>query len=179
MPGKRGDCRLKLYRKSHSKKTIASIEFSNQVRCPICDLIIHSFAVKGRHFNERAVLLKHQNSSLRCGIEFPVAPDTSSYPFENYSEAGDFEVDSEEKQVLKPVILNLEELNLPYKRKAIFQLSSEEAHELSIEGNLEQLDIDSVKGDDSIFDLQRKFAHLYSTKKISSSVWSATFTNTW
>ena len=165
MPGKRGDCRLKLYRKSHSKKTIASIEFANQVRCPICDLIIHSFAVKGRHFNERAVLLKHQNSSLRCGIEFPVAPDTSSYPFENYSEAGDFEVELEEKQVLKPVILNLEELNLPYKRKAIFQLSSEEAHELSIEGNLEQLDIDSVRGDDSIFDLQRKFAHLYSTKK--------------
>jgi hypothetical protein len=54
---------------------------------------------------------------------------------------------------------------LPYKRKALFQLSSEEAHELSIEGTLEQLDVDALRGDDSIFELQRKYVDLYSTKK--------------
>ena len=92
---------------------------------------------------------------MRCGKNLPVAPDTSCYDLDHYSDAGDIDLDLEEKQVLKPVILNLEELNLPYKRKAIFQLSSEEAHELSLEGILDQLDIDAVKGDDSIFDLQR------------------------
>ena len=49
------------------------------------------------------------------------------------------------------MILNLEELNLPYKRKSLFQLSSEEAHDLSIEGTLEQLDVDVLRGDDSRF----------------------------
>ena len=39
------------------------------------------------------------------------------------------------------MILNLEELNLPYKIKALFQFSSEEAHDLSIKGTLEQLDV--------------------------------------
>ena len=165
MPGKRGDSRLKVYRKAHNKKAITSIEHAKQVRCPICDLSIHSFAVKGKYFNEKTVILKHQKSSLRCGKNLPVASYTSFDQLDHYSDAGDFDLDFEEKQVLKPVILNLEELNLPYKRKAIFQLSSEEAHELSLEEILDQLDIDVVKGDDSIFELQRKFAYLYSTKK--------------
>ena len=53
MPGKRGDSRLKVYRKAHNKKAITSIEHAKQVRCPICDLSIHSFAVKGKYFNEK------------------------------------------------------------------------------------------------------------------------------
>jgi len=67
MPGKRGYSRLKVYRKSNNKRSIASIEISKQVRCLTCDLSIHCFAVKGKHFNEKAVLLRHQNSSLFCG----------------------------------------------------------------------------------------------------------------
>ena len=63
------------------------------------------------------------------------------------------------------MILNLEELNLPYKRKALFQFSFEEAHDLSIEVTLEQLDVDVLRGDDSRFELQRKYVDHYSTKK--------------
>jgi len=166
MPGKRGDSRLKVYRKSNNKRSIASIEISKQVRCPICDLCIHSFAVKGKHFNEKAVLLRHQNSSLFCGKDIALSVPEVNYDFapENFSEVGDFDVDVDETHDLKPVVLNLEELNLPYKRKALFQLSSEEAHELSIEGTLEQLDVDVLRGDDSIFELQRKYVDVYSTK---------------
>ena len=165
MPGKRGDSRLKVYRNANNKRSIASIEHSKQVRCPICDLSIHSFAVKGKHFNEKAVLLRHQNSSLFCGKAIPLEAHLDCYDFapDNVSDVGD--VDYAERQGLKPVILNLEELNLPYKRKAIFQLSSEEAYDLSVEGTLQQLDVDVLKGDESIFELQKKYVDLYSTRK--------------
>ena len=63
------------------------------------------------------------------------------------------------------MILNLEELNLLYKRKALFQFSSEEAHDLYIEGTLEQLDIDVLRGDDSRFELQRKYVDHYSIRR--------------
>ena len=165
MPGKRGDSRLKVYRNANNKRSIASIEHSKQVRCPICDLSIHSFAVKGKHFNEKAVLLRHQNSSLFCGKAIPLEAPLDFYDFapDNVSDVGD--IDYAERQGLKPVILNLEELNLPYKRKAIFQLSSEEAYDLSVEGTLQQLDVDVLRGDESIFELQKKYVDLYSTRK--------------
>jgi hypothetical protein len=164
MPGKRSNTEKKLSKeRTHIRYSVAKFKHTICHICPRCNLSIKSFASKGRHLSKEVVLQKHQSRSIYCGKEIRhISADTDIE--EPYF---DLEVDTEDdiEESFKPQILNIEELNLRAKRKRLFEISAEEAEELSAENVLDCLIIDEIEYEDlTIFKEQQKYLDLYNPK---------------